>query len=149
MEYYYRPKRSCGKVMFLHLPVILFTGGCLRPLGRQTPPAQTPHGQTPPWADTPCLVHAGIHTPLPRACWDTVNKWAVRILLECVLVRDDSFTDTRARYLDLFFHLETFTRQRSNFHVLNTDSSDTRNNITRLEAKVSTGVYFYGGVFMK
>ena len=24
---YYRPQRSCGKVMFLHLPVNLFTGG--------------------------------------------------------------------------------------------------------------------------
>ena len=24
---YYRPQRSCGKVMFLHLSVILFTGG--------------------------------------------------------------------------------------------------------------------------
>ena len=25
--YYYRLQRSCGKVMFLHLSVILFTGG--------------------------------------------------------------------------------------------------------------------------
>ena len=57
---------SCGKVMFLHLSVILFTGwGCLPlgpgvytplgrhpPLGRHTPgthtPGHTPHGQTPP-----------------------------------------------------------------------------------------------------
>ena len=29
---YYRPQRSCGKVMFLHLCVILFTGG-LCPVG--------------------------------------------------------------------------------------------------------------------
>ena len=29
-SYYYRPQRSCGKVVFLHLSVILFTGeGCL------------------------------------------------------------------------------------------------------------------------
>ena len=27
-------------------------------------------GHTPPWADTPCQLHAGIH-PLPNACWDT------------------------------------------------------------------------------
>ena len=27
--YFYRPQRSCGKVMFLHLSVILFTGGSL------------------------------------------------------------------------------------------------------------------------
>ena len=55
----YRPQRSCGKVMFLHLSVILFTGGSSPPLGRhsdpspgQTPaPGKTPPGQTPPWAD--------------------------------------------------------------------------------------------------
>ena len=40
----YRPQRSCGKVMFLHLSVILFTGGMC---------GQTPNGQTPSWADTP------------------------------------------------------------------------------------------------
>ena len=67
---FYRPQRSCGKVMFLHLCVILFTGGvsacgpegCLpQPPGRplqQTPLADTPWvdtpWQTPPlWADTP------------------------------------------------------------------------------------------------
>ena len=39
----YRPQRSCGKVMFLHLPVILSTGGCVsqHALG-ETPPRQTP-----------------------------------------------------------------------------------------------------------
>ena len=50
---YYRPHRSCGKVMFLHLSVILSTGGVCQtpptsgthlldrhPLGRQ-PPGQT------------------------------------------------------------------------------------------------------------
>ena len=36
---FYRPQRSCGKVMFLYLYVILFTGGYL--------------ADTPPWADTP------------------------------------------------------------------------------------------------
>ena len=51
------------------------------PLGRhhhgQTPPRQTPPmgrhppGQTPPGQTHPCPVHAGIHTPLPSACWDT------------------------------------------------------------------------------
>ena len=33
---FYRPQRSCGKVMFLHLSVILF-----------------PSGQTPPMTETP------------------------------------------------------------------------------------------------
>ena len=37
-------KRSCGKVMFLHLSVILFTGGCIPGCngGLCTPPRQTP-----------------------------------------------------------------------------------------------------------
>ena len=52
--------RSCGKVMFLHLSVILFTGGSATP-----PPGQT----------LPC-----------SACWDTVNKQVVGILWECNLV---------------------------------------------------------------
>ena len=49
--------------MFLHLPVILFHGG-------------------------ECLPHTplGKHPPLRSACWDTVNKRAVRILLEYILV---------------------------------------------------------------
>ena len=41
------------------------------------------------------LLHAGIHTdtphgrpPLHSACWDTVNKRAVRIPLECILVEN-------------------------------------------------------------
>ena len=44
-------KRSCGKVMFLHLSVILSTGGgCVFPSAYwDTPlPGQTPPGQTPP-----------------------------------------------------------------------------------------------------
>ena len=99
--------------MFLHLSVILFTGGVSghTPQGRHSildrhPGADTPLGKHPPWADTPvpsaCWemhfpspVHAGIHTPHPvhagihpphSACWDTVINRAVRILLECLLV---------------------------------------------------------------
>ena len=55
----YRKQRSCGKVMILHLSVILFTGcGVCHthfPLGKHPPWANTP-----PRADTPCEVHAGI-----------------------------------------------------------------------------------------
>ena len=104
--------------MFLHLSVILFTGGCLpapwadtlpwadppgrhtpgrHPLGRHPPGQTSPLGRHPPWADTPhaqtcwdtptpaqCMLG---YTPLlRRACWDTVNKRAVSILLECILV---------------------------------------------------------------
>ena len=73
---------------------------------RQTPPRQTcpgqngqthplgkhPPGQTLPWADIPpgqtspaqCML--GYTPPLCSACWDTVNKRAVCIPLECILV---------------------------------------------------------------
>ena len=43
-EIFYRPQCSCGKVMFLHLSVILSMGECLTDTPRQTPP-----GQAPPW----------------------------------------------------------------------------------------------------
>ena len=70
------------------------------PLGRHTPldthtPRQTPPwvdtlpGRHFPWADTPL----GRHPPLPSACWDTVNKRAVRIPLECILI--NVFLSTR------------------------------------------------------
>ena len=53
------------------------------PLGRHPQadtPQQTPPGQTSPWADTPLGRHP--HGVL----WDMVNKQAVRIPLECILV---------------------------------------------------------------
>ena len=46
LKVYYRPQRSCGKVMFLHLSVILFTGQ--REISvREAPQTETP-GQRPP-----------------------------------------------------------------------------------------------------
>ena len=92
---YYHPQRSWGNVMFLHVSVILFTGGvglphCMlgyvlpRTRGRHPAPAAdttTPRpeaGTHPPWS----------RTPPPAQCMlgDTGNKLAVRILLECNLV---------------------------------------------------------------
>ena len=49
--FYYRPKRSCGKIMFLHVSVILSTGGGVwQPPSRQTPFRADPSPQpdTPP-----------------------------------------------------------------------------------------------------
>ena len=46
----YRPQRSCGKVMFLHLSVILFTGGGVW----QTPPA--PSSRRPLQRTVPILL---------------------------------------------------------------------------------------------
>ena len=60
------------KVMFLHLSVILSTGGvCL-----STPPRQPPGADISPGADRPVQCMLG----------DTVNKRAVCILLECNLI---------------------------------------------------------------
>ena len=97
---FYRPQHSCGKIMFLHLSVILFTGVCVcvhpsmhwgrHPPGRHIPPctgADPPPadiskhtlGQTPP-ADTPVDRHPPGRHPLGR--WLLLRT--VRILLECI-----------------------------------------------------------------
>ena len=77
-----------AKVIFLHLSVILFTGGaCLRqpPFRKQTPPGsrQPPQEQTPPppRSDTPPS-----RPPPGSRLQHTVNEWPVRILLECIPV---------------------------------------------------------------
>ena len=98
--------RSLQRLCF-HRCLSVDRGGCLPHgiLGYSLPDQTPTHGQTPPLdrppnpqADTPppaqymlgytppCPVHAGIHPPLRSACWDTVNKRAVRIPLECILV---------------------------------------------------------------
>ena len=68
--------------MFLHVSVILFTGGGLPQcmLG-YIPREQTPLKQTPPRADPPEQCMLG----------DTGNKRAVRILLEYILVLHITF----------------------------------------------------------
>ena len=63
-------KRSCGKVMFLHLSVSYSVHG-----GRCLPQCMLGY---PPWAGTPSL---GRHPPCRRLLQRTV-----RILLECILV---------------------------------------------------------------
>ena len=53
----YRLQTKFAEVMFLHLSVILFAGGCL-PLVWGEPPGQTlPPGQTSTWVDTPLDRH--------------------------------------------------------------------------------------------
>ena len=77
-------KRSCGKVIFLHLSVILFTGvhrGDVSQHASQVtwadPLGQTPHpGQTPSWTDTQPLAETPrADTPSPDGQW-----------VECILV---------------------------------------------------------------
>ena len=52
-----------------------------------TPPGQVhPPGQVTPRQVHPQCMLGYTPTPLHSACCDTVNKWAVRIQLECILV---------------------------------------------------------------
>ena len=76
----YRPQRSWGKVMFLHVSVILFTGGSA-PLHAWVHP--------PPWADTLWDQATSPPPPPPAQCmWgDMGNKRAVRILLDAILFK--------------------------------------------------------------
>ena len=82
----YRPQRSCGKVMFLHLSVSHSVHGRCVPActGADTPQTDTPWSDTPPGRHPPgqtplgrhppaqCMLgHTHTHTHLPRACWDT------------------------------------------------------------------------------
>ena len=72
----YRSQHSCGKVMFLHLSMILFTWGYQAdiPLGRQPPP---PPGRHPSRVDTPSAqTSPGQTHPLLQQ--------TVHILLECI-----------------------------------------------------------------
>ena len=72
--FYYRPQTKFTKVMFSQVSVCPQGGVC--PIACWDTP---PQADTPPWADTPCTVHAGI------------NKRAVRIPLECILVLTRDF----------------------------------------------------------
>ena len=69
----YRPQRSCGKVMFLHLSVILSMGGVCSSACWDT------HTQTPPRQTPPLGRHPLGRPPLPSACWDT------HPLAQCIL----------------------------------------------------------------
>ena len=63
----------------------------VHPPCRYTPPGRYTPGQVHPWQVqppgryTPCRYTPSRYTPRRSACWDTVNKRAVRIPLECIL----------------------------------------------------------------
>ena len=101
----YRPQRSCGKVMFLHVSVILSRGVSARhPLGKQTRPRQTPPppGQTPPdppWADTP----PG-QTPLPSDghCSGWHASYWNTFLFYLAILREDGHIQTQMKFPGLW-----------------------------------------------
>ena len=82
---YYSPQTKFAKVMFLQVPVCPRGGGCLPHTHTSWADTSPPPGQTPPGRHPPGR-HPLADTPLPSACWDTVKKRAVRILLECIIV---------------------------------------------------------------
>ena len=99
---FYRPQIKFAKVMFSQVSV--HSGGVsvsgpwgylLHLLGRHpmdTPSRQTPPRQTPPLGRHPSgktngQTPPGRHPPPGSACWNTVNKRAVHIPLECILVK--------------------------------------------------------------
>ena len=67
----YRPQRSCGKVMFLHLSVILFTGG--RAWHARPPPIWSMSGRYGPTGMHPCTHYL---FPLPFSS----NQCILRVL---------------------------------------------------------------------
>ena len=86
ITFHYGSQRSCAKVMFLCLSVILSNGGvCHTQTHTQRPWADTPLGQTPP-----CPVHAGIHTPFSvhdaiRSTSDRyASYWNAFLFLKCI-----------------------------------------------------------------
>ena len=98
-----------AKVMFLHVCVILFTGGRevlgRSPRTRQTPPpdqADTPPGtrQTPPRPGRHPPDQANPPAGKKTAAQHTINERPVRILLECILV-PNSFPSLMERRISL------------------------------------------------
>ena len=131
-RYVCRPRRSCGKVMFSHMSVILFTGGCVCPSAcwhthtpRQTPQADTPPVQTPradplqintalgdtPWADT-----SKANNPLPSACWDTHPPCPVHVGIDMATAADGTHPTGMHSCFDIFF-LQTFWSKAAQNHI--------------------------------
>ena len=87
--YHYSPQTKFAKVMFLHVSVILSTGGvCLSACWDTTPPSRQPLPPSRGAGITPEQAPPRSRQTPPKQCMlgDTTNKRAVCILLECILV---------------------------------------------------------------
>ena len=70
-RYHYRPQPSCGKAMFLQVPVILSRGMSGRHPQADTPQANTPQADTPP-GQTPLLFR---HPPGQTSPFGQTPPW--------------------------------------------------------------------------
>ena len=87
---YYRPQRSCGKVMFSQASVILFTGECIPACtGADTP------WQTPPWADTP-QADTPLQTPMTATAADGMHPTGMH---SCLFNTNMNGTNTKCYYI--------------------------------------------------
>ena len=77
---FYRPQRSCDKVMFSEASVWQTPLWADTPLPGQTSPEQTPPRRTPPGRHSPAQCMLGYTSPLRPL------QRMVRVLLECILV---------------------------------------------------------------
>ena len=121
-RFYYRPQRSWGKVMFLHVSVILFTGGVC-PIAcwdTHTPiPPRTRGRHLPPSGPGTTPLRDQRHPIAQCMLGDTGSKRAVHILLECILVRSNSTEEHNISYTsDNLFHVRTLRRKRFPSHFL-------------------------------
>ena len=100
----------------IHTPRQTTTGRhCSRQtlLGRHPQPPR----QTPPWADT--HTPPGQTPPPPRILRDMVNKWAVCILLECILVESvANVTCHKFRTSNFTNHLSIQRRSENKRHTV-------------------------------
>ena len=75
----YRSQRSCGKIMFLYVSLILFTWGrglCQRdPLGQRPPLTETPHRDIPRKVTSGGTHSTGMHSCLFVSTYEPRRRW--------------------------------------------------------------------------
>ena len=104
-------KRSCGKVMFLHLSVILSTGGGVCPSACW----DTPHGQTPPWADTPWANVTNADRQLLHCCLQPSDEL---VLFQPCLSKHTLMKHQTKQGSEMFVFTEIFMGGPSDFIIL-------------------------------
>ena len=96
-KFCYHPQGSCGKVMFLHLSVILFTGGV----------AYTPREQTPPSRYPPAHCMLG-DTGNKRAVTTTIGFVVAEVVLNGFCSRSDANESDRKCFVFIIVPCERY-----------------------------------------